>query len=495
MMNGEIMKPFGKRLILVGLLFSALACKLVSGAPLVTPRADPTSLPQQQAVQATLTAILSSQPAAAQTQGADATAAPYLPASGPNPGVTLAPTSPPIPSPTLPPTQPAAPNPADIQTQQQVFDELWETVDEHYLYPDFNGLDMQAVRQEYNQRIQAGMTMTDFYLAMHQFVDSLGDDHSTYFDPEEAKAEDAEYAGTYDYVGIGVLTVLAEQKQALSVLLVFPGSPAEQAGIRAHDALLSVDGQPLVDAGGTRQSLLRGQEGTTIQVEAQTPGQAPRVLSITRQRVNSALPVPYNVLTSPGGKRIGYIFIPTFNDSTVGDTIGKNLRAMTQDGPLDGLILDNRENGGGSSTVLEQTLGYFVKGKVGYFVEQRNRTSFEARGNDVNGSRRVPLVVMVGKGTASFGEVFAGIMKDLGRAYLIGETTDGNVEILSIFNFSDGSRAWIAASSFRPLNNPNQDWEQTGIIPDQTVPSNWEEVTLETDPAVLAALQHFDAAP
>lgn len=482
-----IMKPLWKRLILTAGLLSVLACKAAAGEW----RAAPPTLPQQAVVQATLTAISSPQPPAA----AAATAAPYLPATGPHDSATPPATFTPIPSLTLPPTQAATPNPADIQTQQQVFDELWTTVNEHYLYSDFNGLDMEAARRDYTQRIEAGMTMPDFYLAMHQFVSSLGDDHSNYFDPEEAKAEDAEYAGTYDYVGIGVLTVLAEQKEALSVLLVFPGSPAEQAGIRAHDALLSVDGQPLVDANGTRQSLLRGQEGTTIQVEAQTPGQPPRVLSITRQRVNSTLPVPYTVLTSPGSKRIGYIFIPTFNDSTVGDTIGADLRAMTQDGPLDGLILDNRENGGGSSTVLEQTLGYFVKGKVGYFVEQRNRTPFEARGNEIAGSRSMPLVVLVGKGTASFGEVFAGIMKDLGRAYIIGETTDGNVEILSIFNFSDGSRAWIAASSFRPLNNPDQNWEQTGIIPDQMAPSNWEEVTLETDPAVLAALQHFDASP
>jgi len=156
------------------------------------------------------------------------------------------------------------------------------------------------------------------------------------------------------------------------------------------------------------------------------------------------------------------------------------------------LILDNRENGGGNSEILLNTLAYFVNGEVGSFVERANRTPLGVNPSDINGSQRVPLVVLVGKNTASFGEIFAGILQDLGRATIIGEQTDGNVEVLSIYDFKDGSRAWIATSTFRPLNHPNQNWEKTGITPERIVSSRWDEVTLETDPAVLAALQYFD---
>jgi len=107
----------------------------------------------------------------------------------------------------------------------------------------------------------------------------------------------------------------------------------------------------------------------------------------------------------------------------------------------------------------------------------------------------MPLVILVGPRTISFGEVFAGALKDLGRARLIGTQTEGNVEVLSIFNFSDGSRAWIATSTFRPLNDPTQDWERTGISPDQVVETPWDLVTFETDPAILAALHYFDTLP
>jgi C-terminal processing protease CtpA/Prc len=95
-------------------------------------------------------------------------------------------------------------------------------------------------------------------------------------------------------------------------------------------------------------------------------------------------------------------------------------------------------------------------------------------------------------GTASYGEVFAGVLKDLDRAYLIGETTGGNVETLWGYDFDDGSRAWIAHESFRPLNHPDENWEESGVVPHLTVLSNWDEVTVETDPAVIAALEHFD---
>jgi C-terminal processing protease CtpA/Prc len=100
--------------------------------------------------------------------------------------------------------------------------------------------------------------------------------------------------------------------------------------------------------------------------------------------------------------------------------------------------------------------------------------------------------VLVGLDTASFGEIFAGVLRDIGRAAVIGETTDGNVEILSVFNFSDGSRAWIAQQTFRPLNNPDQDWELSGIIPDIMAASSWDQYGLEEDPAVVEALKYFD---
>ncbi|MFM8321945.1 MAG: S41 family peptidase [Chloroflexota bacterium] len=416
------------------------------------------------------------------------------------PEFTLQPTDPPgdpqanqrPPTLTPAPITPVAPDPQRSARQMQVFDALWDFINDHYLYRDFNGLDWDAVRSEYTALIDAGINDADFYLAMLRMVRNLGDQHSAFMDPEAAAAQDAQFSGAYRYVGIGVMTAVVPDEQRLAVLVVFPNSPAEQAGIRMRDSLISADGQPLVDERGARISLLRGEAGTSVTLQVQTPGEAPRTLTVTRRQVTEHMPVPYQTFQSPGGRRIGYIFIPTFNDDQIDEGVAAALEAMTAGAPLDGLVIDNRHNGGGISTVLNNTLAYFTDGLVGYFVEGRQEMPVEVEGVDLNGSQQVPLVVLVGEGSASFGEIFSGLLHDLGRAYLIGTTTDGNVEILSIVNLPDGSRAWIAASTFRPVNQPDANWETTGIVPDLQAPADWTSVTLEDDPAILAALAYFD---
>lgn len=412
---------------------------------------------------------------------------------------TLTPTPQPTHTPTHTPTPPTpsstptlTPNPGDLTLQLQVFEQLWQIVDTQYLYPDFNGLDWDAIHQEYQQRIEAGLNRANFYLAMEEMINRLGDDHSAFLSPQDTQAEDAQYAGDFRYVGIGTLDIAIPERQRLTILLVYPNSPAEQAGLKAHDSILEIDGKPPIDTSGIRLSSLRGPEGSQVTLTVQSPGEVVRTVTITRRQISGALPVPYELLTTPGGKNIGYIFLPSFNDQTVAKQVGKALLAMNTPKPLDGLILDNRENGGGTNTMMEGTLAYFTHGLVGHFVNRRSRAALTIPNRNIANSQKVPLVVLVGKGSASFGEIFSGILQDLGRAYVIGEVTNGNVEILYVYDFTDGSSAWIAHDAFQPLDHPNQDWEATGIIPDQLVSSSWDEVTTQTDPAVLTALEHFD---
>jgi C-terminal processing protease CtpA/Prc len=223
----------------------------------------------------------------------------------------------------------------------------------------------------------------------------------------------------------------------------------------------------------------------------QTPGEEPRELHLTRHQITGDYPVVHQVITTPDGKRIGYILLVTFEDSTVDEHVAAALQEMTAEAPLDGLILDNKMNGGGSSAVFEPMLSYFVGGNLGNFISHNEQRALQVKLNDINGSSQVPLVALVGSGTASFGEIFSGILQDVGRAYLIGTTTDGNVEILWGYDLVDGSQLWLANETFRPLNHPDQDWEKTGIIPDVNVSGEFDQYTLDNDPAVLAALQYF----
>jgi C-terminal peptidase prc len=398
----------------------------------------------------------------------------------------------PLPSETALSTPTATLTPIDLQQQIEIFEDLWEIVNEDYLYPDFNGVDWDEVRVRYRQRIEAGLDTETFYLTMDEMIFELNDEHSAFLNPQQVAAEEAEFAGENNYVGIGVWIQFLPEKDKAVVLLTFPGGPAAQAGIKSHDSILSVEGVTMEDEDGAAIELLLGIEGTEVTFEIQTPGEEPREMTLTRSRINSPIPVPYETLITPGGKRIGYIILPTFGDSTVDKQVGDALEALTADGSLDGLILDNRLNGGGWDTVASSTLGYFTSGLVGHFSNRDGDEAFRVRRNNVGGSVDVPLVVLVGPDTVSFGEIFAGVLKDQGRATIIGETTLGNVEILWGYSFSDGSRAWIAHDRFVPTNNPEADWEHLGIAVDIEAPADWDEHTLETDPAVWAALEHFD---
>ncbi len=426
------------------------------------------------------TAAISPIPAATATGQVFSTA----PAPSPTPPLTHSPS--PTPSLTLAPALPAS------AQQLEIFEELWDIVNEEYLYEDFNGVDWIATGHEYRALIQNGLTDEDFYLAMDEMIASLGDEHSTYISPEQAAEEDAEYAGNLDYVGIGVYIMGVPDRNRAVIIFPFPGGPAEQMGLQSRDSILAVDGVPILDEEGYMRDIVRGPEDTSVTLTVQTPGQPPREVVVARTRISSAMPVPYQVIVTESGKRIGYILIVTFADGTVDEQVGDALEAMMLESPLDGLIIDNRLNEGGADSVLKGTLAYFTGGELGYFISREDARPLRVRGKDLNGTQALPLVVLIGTDTVSYGEVFAGVLRDNGRAYLIGETTLGNVETLWGYDFEDNSRAWIAHDSFRPFFHPDEDWEQTGIIPHLTILANWDEYTFETDPVIDAARDYLE---
>lgn len=400
---------------------------------------------------------------------------------------TLTP-SPTLPSPTLTVQGP------DSAQQIAIFEQLWQIVRDEYLYPDYNGADWEAIGAEYRRRVQAGMTPEAFYQAMDEMLAQLKDDHSVFLSPQEVAEEEAEYAGQTSYVGIGVLLSAVPERQRATIILTFPNSPAEAAGLQSHDNILSVDGQPILDEFGfLRSELLLGEPDTPVEIVVQRPGESPRSLTLVRRPISGAVPVPYTVLFTPKGKRIGYLLIATLADSTIDDQVGEALRQMNSQGELQGVILDNRYNSGGADTVARGVLSYFTYGRLGYFINRHQEQNwFAVRRKNVAGSAKMPLVVLIGQNTVSFGEILAGVLQSRKRAFLIGTPTEGNVELLRSYDFEDGSRAWIAHEKFIPINQPEQDWERMGIQPDLFIASNWDEVTLSTDPVILAALEYFD---
>jgi carboxyl-terminal processing protease len=389
----------------------------------------------------------------------------------------------------IPSTSTLEPNPVIAQdVQERVFEDLVQVVKDYYIYyPDMNGVNFDELTETYRAKVESGLETEAFYTEMEQFVIDLGDEHSQFEPPVVVEASDQELSGNVDFVGIGAIIIPYVEKERVVILSVFPDSPAEHAGLKQHDSFLAVDGAPIVREGEPESYRTRGPECTALVLTVQSPGEAPRDIMLIRHRITTPQPIVAQLVPTNDGSRIGYIFIPTFYDETI---VGQVRSALESFGTLDGLILDNRMNGGGSSSVVDPIFGFFTSGVVGHFVSRDDERELNIQAEPINNSQDVPLVVLVGEDTVSFGEIFSGALQDMGRAKLVGQTTLGNVETLHAHYFEDGSRTWLAEERFDPLiSGESANWEEVGIKPDVEAYADWDSFTFENDPGVKAAVE------
>ncbi len=375
--------------------------------------------------------------------------------------------------------------PIDQKTQLSVFDQAVKIITNDYVYPDFNANDWNAIVSAHRARIQAGLSPEAFYDSMQGLVAELGDNHSRFDSPVDVTQSQAELNGTSQFVGIGVLVVPEVSKDRISIAGVFPDSPAQHAGLQIHDSILSVDGLPIVQNDNVYTYRVRGPACSAVRLTVQSPGQAPHDVMLLRHSIQGDLPVETRLVATQDGSRIGYIMLPSFFDEKIPGEVADALKNF---GNLDGLIIDNRMNGGGSSDIVESVLAHFTSGTLGQFRSRTESRPFNIQADPIANSQTVPLVILVGKDTASFGEIFSGILQDVGRAKLVGQSTSGNVEILHGYNFQDGSTLWIAQERFDPAVS-HANWEKVGVTPNVQIKADWDTFTFATDPAVNAALK------
>ena len=380
------------------------------------------------------------------------------------------------------PTQVSEANPEISKDEQlRILRDIGDIVEAVYVYPDFNGRNWSEIQSQYKSVIEAGLGTEDFYSEIQRMIEQLGDEHSFYLSPLEVKGAEAEFRGETNYVGIGIYSDVDEERNRLVVISTYPDSAAAHAGIQSHDSILAVDGLPVIDHDLNR---VRGPECSAMKVTVQSPDGTLRDLLLIRHSIQGNLRIDARLVQTMDGSRIGYIFIPTFFDETIPPQIEAALRGF---GQLDGLILDVRINSGGSSAVANPILSFFASGSLGQFISRREARTLDVEANPIENSQTVPLVVMVSRETISYGEIFAGILRNSRGAKVAGETSLGNVEVLNGYTLTDGSQLWIAAETFRPAHS-DDNWEETGIVPDIQAFANWDTFTFETDPSVAAAV-------
>ncbi|MET0773839.1 MAG: S41 family peptidase, partial [Candidatus Limnocylindrales bacterium] len=364
-----------------------------------------------------------------------------------------------------------------VERQGRIVLALARVMERRYLYPEALEAWGNDALLPAAELIAQGIDERGFEALLDWVMQELGDDHSYIESPEDAAEADAAEQGRTDFVGMGVWSLAVRDLLSETISAVHADSPAERAGLRPHDTLISVDGKPFVDEHGNGRS--RGPEGTSFTLTYERPGEGVREATLVRRRVTSSVPVDACLVA---GTRVGYIQLPTFFQASVDDQVRDAIVTMTANGPLDGLVLDDRMNQGGLGIVLDPMLGMFTGGRVGAWVGRDGSEPIQIRAEDVGGSQNVPLVVLVGPQTNSFAEIFAGVLQAQGRATLVGSTTPGNVEELYGFDLRDGWRVRVATDAFRPFGGDAGAWEHTGIVPDIAVPARWDLFTEATDP-------------
>ncbi|HWQ15623.1 MAG TPA: S41 family peptidase, partial [Roseiflexaceae bacterium] len=398
----------------------------------------------------------------------------------------------PTPPPTRAPTATAAPTPPPptptldvlpLEERRQIFEEVWRTVKEEYLYADFRGVDWDGLRAVYAERIEAEQSREEFYATMVELVSQLDDNHSRFVPPAAAQAEDIITSGRETRVGIGV--VVRPKVDGAFIQLVFPDGPADRAGLRPRDRIVAVDGRPYTLADGD----LRGEAGSEVRLSVVRPGAKLRDVVVVRQEVRAHI-LPY-YRRFPGD--VGYVAIPTFWANDMGEQVSGALTDLVASGALRGVILDVRSNRGGWGEVLNEVLSHFVRGQVGVFFGRdyvRPLVVAPPAGPDLRG---VPLVVLVDGETASYAEVLAAVLQREAGAMVVGTPSAGNTETIYAHTLSDGSRLWLAQESFRLQDGANL--EGVGVMPSVLLESDWTRYSEEDDPQLLEALRLLGAGP
>ncbi|HEX6288114.1 MAG TPA: S41 family peptidase [Herpetosiphonaceae bacterium] len=463
-----------------------LALLLVVLAGCTPPPQVVVSLPQP-----TATATLAPSPLAAPTSTPTDTP---LPAETPT-SVAVSPT-PDVPTPTATPTiDPSQLTPVPTPTlpaldrtrRSELFDEVWQTVADHYLYADFGGVNWVEIKARYESRALEAAAPAEFYATLSEMIDELRDEHSRFEDPQTAFTQRAIASGTDAYVGVGILTV--EYDDGLLVTTVFPNSSAANAGMKRRDMIVAVDGQPVAGDGALPE--IGGPANTRVELEVYTPGGEARTLTLERRPVLAQyVPEAYRLPET----RVGYVLVQSFWAHDMADRVRVGVQRLVADeGHLDGLIVDVRGNGGGWRSVLEGLLSHFVAGEVGAFYSQEESYPLTITPSELSPSLKdLPLVVLVDRETESYAEIFAAVLQAQRGASVVGVNTAGNTETIYAYDFDDGSRLWVAQEGFRLQDGSNL--EGRGVLPDRSIGVDWMRFSEARDPHIVEAIQMIEQA-
>lgn len=286
-------------------------------------------------------------------------------------------------------------------------------------------------------------------------MDGLEDPYSVYYTPEEY--EDLQVTTNGNYYGIGAGLSQDKDTMTVTIVKVYEGTPAEEAGLKKEDVILSVND---VDAATMEVSklveMIRGEEGTTVHLKIYRES-TEETLDMDVERRDVQLPSVSSQMLENG---IGYIQIAEFRTNTA-EQFEKMLADLQKAG-MKSLIVDVRSNPGGLlSSVVRILDDLLPKGTVVYTQDKYGEKEvFTSDASCVD----FPIAVLMDKNSASASEIFAGAIKDYHYGTLVGTTTFGKGIVQSLYPLGDGDALKITTSRYY---TPNGNYiHEVGISPD-----------------------------
>lgn len=322
-----------------------------------------------------------------------------------------------------------------------------------------------------------------YYGAIAGMVQAVGDPYTVFLPPSSQKATQEQLSGKFE--GVGIQLGYNKDKR-LVVIAPLKDTPAEKAGVRAGDLIISIDGKDtnnisLPDA----TSKIKGPKGTSVTLSLYTENDSkPHDISITRD-VIEVKSVIYQDKQSKSGKHIALITITNFGEQTKEEwnsAVSNTLSNASQ-----GVVIDVRNNPGGYLDAAVYILSDLFKD--GTLVMQQNYQGDKTEQEVVKEGKliKMPVIVLINKGSASASEILSGAVQDRKRGQLVGEQSFGKGTIQSTEDLPDETGIHITTAKWL---TPSGRWiHGVGLTPDFKVDLGTDP---KADPQLDKALELLD---
>lgn len=269
--------------------------------------------------------------------------------------------------------------------------------------------------------------------AVRGMLTTLNDPYSEYMDQETMEQFNEQLESSFE--GIGAEVSMIDDR--VTIVAPIKDSPAEKAGLRPNDQVLTVDGEP-VEGLDLYEAVakIRGEKGSEVTIEIQRPG-VPDLIEFTLVRDTIPLETVYAEMVETGGHKAGVIQITSFAEQTANRFIEE--LASLEDQGMDGLVIDVRGNPGGLLDVTEEILKQFVTSDQPYMQIADNEDNKTRFFSELEEPKDYPVSVLIDEGSASASEILAIALNETIDAELVGRNSFGKGTVQQTIPLGDGS--------------------------------------------------------